>query len=341
MEDLLHLDEFVSDSGGLSFPSHPELALKAGLTAWGMAKETYWKDTAPRRFKQKLRWALAAALRPGTALSWFGTMHSPLMEPFFRARPLLGFKPLRAYMSIKWNCNRSAKVILDTYRFAGARGGAVEQALLAPGGISLATVALKGLGALEVHLGTDDKFRKEGELVLSLHCQALGGPIAALSFSLERAASGAWSLYVGCVQGGESGQAEAVRSLTKAMHGLRPKAMMVFLAQETARALGASQLLGAGSEIQAHLRKHAIHLPKVHALTFNYDSLWTESGGEPGAQGWFQLPMRAQKRAPEAIKPGKRSMYTRRYALLDDLSGQLQSVLGLRPSAPARSPKVA
>jgi hypothetical protein len=298
-----------------------------------MAGETYREESCPRRLKQKVRWALAAGCRPGTALTWFGTMNSPLMVPFFRTRPLLGFKPLRVYMSTRWDPGRRAKVILDSYRFAVGRGGATKRALLDPMGVTLATMALKGLGKVDVHLGTDERYRKEGELVLAVDCEALGGPIAALSFSLERESTGSWTVLIGCVQGAGSDQREAVRSMTKAMHGLRPKALMVFIAQEVARALGASRLLGVGSGIQAHLRKHAIHLPWVHDLAFSYDRLWTESGGRADLEGWFQLPLRAHKRSPHEIKPGKKAMYTRRYELMDCLSEQIQSAFGKSKAA--------
>jgi uncharacterized protein VirK/YbjX len=328
MEDHLRIDELGSDQAVFPFPTSPKSALKAGWAAWVLADETYREESCLRRLKLKIKWALAAGFRPGTALTWFETMKSPLMVRFFRTRPLLGFKPLRVYLSTQWSANRRAKVILDSYRFAAGQGGATKRALLDPMGVKLAEVALKGLGKAEVHLGTDERFRKEGELVLSLSCEALGGQIAALSFALERGSTGSWTVLIGCVQGGGSNQLEAVRSMTKAMHGLRPKALMVFLAQETARALGASKLLGAGSGIQAHLRKHAIHLPWVHGLTFSYNCLWTESGGRPDRDGWFQLPLQAHKRSPEQIKPSKKAMYARRYELLESLSDQVQSAFG-------------
>jgi len=120
------------------------------------------------------------------------------------------------------------------------------------------------------------------------------------------------------------GGEDVVKAATKAMHGLRPKSLMVFLAQEIVRALRIGGLRGVGNGIQVY-RANAprlFHAPKK--FHFDYDEFWLEAGGELAPDGWFTLPLKTQPRADEDIPGHKRSMYRKRYALLEDLSRQIK-----------------
>lgn len=300
--------------------------------AWNLAERAYGKEPFLRRLKLCVKWALAAGLHPNVATAWFGILEAPDLIPFSEGNPILAFKPFRPYLSIHWGAYRCMKVILDTFAFATHRGGALERVLYGEAEERLAVASVGELGEVVIDLGTDARFRKEGEYVLFLRCESLGGTLAILSFSLERKGSTTWTVLVGCVQGGENAHPQAVRRATKAMHGMRPKALMLFLIQETAQALGATKLRGAGARIQVHARKHAIHIPCIHGLSFDYDGLWAEYGGRGEPDGWFDLPLTRRKRSPEEIKPGKRAMYTRRYAFLAELSDQIHGALGAAKS---------
>ncbi len=299
----------------------------AARRAWLLSSRAYTGDRLSRRLKQNLRWALAAAARPDEALAWFALMKTEDLAPFSDANPILSFKPMRVYLSAKWSQVRRTKVMRETYSFVQWRGGAAREALVRPGrGVLLATFPLGELGPGELRLGFDNRFRKEGEFLVSFHCPEKGGRICSLSFALEWRENGL-VLYAGCVQGLHESEDGLMKALGKAMHGLRPKALVVFAAQEIGRALGVREVLGAGNSIQVHRRKHLIHLAWAHALTFDYDAFWTELGGHPTPEGWFFLPRKARRRTREEIKPNKRGQYAKRYAMLDDLSEQVRAAM--------------
>jgi hypothetical protein len=291
--------------------------------------------------KQNLRWATIAAARPLEALQWFSKMQSQDLQPFADANPLLPLKPMRAYLSARWGLVRRTKVMRETYSFVLWRGGALREALLQQEGegVVLASVTLGELGPAELSLGFDNRFRKEGEFAITLRCPEQGGRISSLSFALEWRGNGL-VMYAGCVQGRSEGDDGFMKALQKAMFGMRPKALVVFAAQEIARSLGAREFLGAGNSIQVHRRKHLIHLAWVHELTFDYDAFWNELGGHPAQDGWFYLPRKAHRRTREEIKPNKRVMYARRYALMDDFAAQIKMSLGqsVPTQAQAQSP---
>ncbi|MCE1229805.1 MAG: VirK/YbjX family protein [Firmicutes bacterium] len=278
--------------------------------------------------KQNLRWTLIAAAHPKAALRWFAAMESQALEPFAEANPLLPLKPLRVYLSSRWGLKKRAKVMEETYQYAHWKGGPVRKALLKADaeGVRLAQWSLGENGEAELRLGFDNRFRKEGEFAVSLWCPALGGRIASASFALEWREIGL-TMLVGCVQGIPETESGLMKGLQKAMHGLRPKALVIFAAQELGRSLGIREILGAGNAIQVHRHKHLIHLDWAHDLSFDYDGLWSEMGGTPVEEGWFHLPRKAKRRTRDEIKPNKRSQYAKRYALMDELAMQIRAAM--------------
>ncbi len=302
---------------------------QAGSQAWKLATQAYRHDPLPYRIKQKLRWSMAASISPWKANTWFEQLDFPSLGPFAEANPRLAFKPMRVYLSTRWDRTRRTKVILDTYRMIRMRGGMLRNALLSTAPPAIAQIDLGELGMAEVVLGSDLRFRKEGELTAILRCPGPIGDLATITFAFERCEDSTWICYIGCVQGSREGDSEIIKSVSKAMHGLRPKALMLFVGQEIARALGVAQLLGVGNTIQVHRRKHAIHIPFLHGLSFDYDALWTEANGTPAPEGWFNLPLEAPRRSRGEMKPNKRSMYTKRYAMMDLISTQIRQSLCL------------
>jgi hypothetical protein len=300
----------------------------AARRAWKLSAEAYRDDSPLKRLKQNLRWALAAAARPDAALAWFAHLQTRDMAPFEAANPILSFKPMRVYLSTHWSLKRRTKVMRETYGFALWRGGATREALLhgSGAGVILARFPLSDLGEGQIALGFDNKLRKEGEFAVTFQVPERGGRICSLSFALEWQRNGL-AMFIGCVQGIQDGEDGLMKALGKAMHGLRPKALVVFAAQEIGRSLGVRELFGAGNAIQVHRRKHLIHIAWVHELSFDYDAFWLELGAHPAFDGWFFLPRKARPRSRDEIKPNKRGQYAKRYAMQDLLSGQIRAAM--------------
>jgi uncharacterized protein len=297
--------------------------------AWAYGTAIYAHDCARRRLKNGLRWGILAALRPRLCSEWFSWVEKPDLRPFLAINPVLALKPLRPYLTIRWNSERRSKVIRDTYDLVLQRGGALRLALLHPQGITLARSNIAPLGLVDIRMGRDFGSRKEGEFALSVQCQELDGWRTTLTFAFEQTAHEQLTFYIGCIQG--RGGIEAVRQVTKAMHGLRPKALMVFVAQEVARILGARRILGAGDAIHVYRKRHLVRPLIRHGILFDYDAFWLELGAEVDAEGWFHLPVEAIRRDRDDVKPNKRSMYAKRYALLDELAEQIR--LALSPNS--------
>ncbi len=299
---------------------------KAAHKAWGWSRHVYrLNPNSLRLFKRHLRWATAAALRPEAALAWFSFHEDVAVEAFSRANPRLIFRALTRYMAVDWGLARRTKVIQDTYLCLLGHGGFLAEAMRQPGGLVLARFALdrgqKGL----LRLGSDAQFRKEGEISVFLELEGVPGAITGVAFSLELGTG--LIVRIGGLQGRKGGDEAAIKLATKAMHGLRPKNLMVLVVQEVARALGASELQGVGNAIQVYRARVNNPLVPRRDFRFDFDDLWTEVGGVPVGDGWFRLPLTTPRRTSEEIKPNKRSLYAKRYLLLDGLSAQIQEQL--------------
>lgn len=302
-------------------------AWKASRRAWVRSASLSQPDHSRfHRFKRQLRWALAAAIRQADAAEWFEWLDQPEMRPYVEADPRLAFRPLGAYMSIRWNWSRRAKVIRDTYAFIHAQGGPLHQAMTSPEGSVLVQLPLDKGMTVDVRFRPDPQFRKEGEISIFFSLNGIDHPISSFALAFERTGDG-WICFVGAVQGRKGGGEDAIKVATKAMHGLRPKQFMVFLAQEIARSLRVKTLQGVGNGIHVFRAGQHKLIRTKRDIQFDYDELWTEAGGAPGQDGWFILPSKPRRRGLDEVKPNKKSMYAKRYAMLDEMSRQIRTVL--------------
>ena len=298
---------------------------RAVHTAWAYGLVLHGHEGARRRFKKSFRWAMLAALKPRFSVEWFKWVERPEMQPFLKVNHYLALRPLNAYLSTRWNGRRRFKVIRDTYKLVLDRGGALRGSLLNPEGLILARLDIPGFGLVEFGMCKDYGFRREGEFALTMRSPESRGYLMALAFGLERTENSQWTCYIGSIQG--RGGLEAMHLATKAMHGMRPRCLMVFLAQEVAGALGVTKVLGASNAIHASRRKHLVHLPFRHAIRFDYNSFWLEYGAKLDAEGWFHLPVRLIRHSRNEIKSNKRSMYANRYEMLDEIAEQVRTAM--------------
>lgn len=285
-----------------------------------------------KAWRRSLRLAWLAAFHAKAMGPWFDYLDRPENAGFLTAGGRIPLKPLRACIAAQWSVTRRAKVMRDTYELIKATGGPLAQMLRDRSGATLFT--FDAAGPLEVAVGFNFPHYKEGEINVFLRRPG-GAYIAVANLAFENRADGARTCTIGCVQGGKQNH-EDTKQIEKAMHGLRPTSFIVFAAQEVAAALGATEVLGAGAKVQVHREKVLIHVPGMHKLSFDYDALWLDHDGVETPEGWFRLPRHLVRRTPEEMKPNKRSMYKKRYAMLDVLAAQIHAAL--RPATGAPTP---
>ena len=277
--------------------------------------------------KQKNKILFHTLLNIPFAKKWFSLIQSEEYKWVLSHRPRIYFKPFRVYMSTKWGKKERTKALLSCYAFIKQQPF-LTRVIQEEKPIKLAEFTMKYNGEKgQIYLGYNERFRKEGELVVSLHCDSYQEAICEASFVIDKE-NEEWVCRIGCVQGNKSAETEnAIKELQKQMYALRPKALMIFIIQELSRQLGCSALYGVGSKIQAHNKKHFIHIEWLHKLSFSYDTLWKEADGSPDKDGWFKLPIQMQRKSMEEIKSSKRSLYRSRYEMLDKIAAEIQETI--------------
>lgn len=120
-----------------------------------------------------------------------------------------------------------------------------------------------------------------------------------------------------------------IQQITRDLHGLRPKNLMIRCIQKLAQDLGCDNLLLVGN--RNRVIDYAIRKGHLHA---DYDQFWLELGARERGDGDFILPCAIAPLDLEAIPSKKRAEARRRAALLD----QALSALG-RSVAQWRAPQ--
>lgn len=298
------------------------------LAGYGARPEKSWLD----RCRMATRVALRSVISPNQVTSWLIWLRSRNLSGLLGVNPLLPIKPMRPYLAADWDIARRIEVLKATIEFMGLRAQPCSD-LLAGKSVVLAAFDLPELTGVTVRLVSCPS--KEGELTLSVHTAGFPGYVARAIFSIERRSADSFAMRVGCVQGNQRAY-EVDRRMEKAMHGLRPKAFVVFLLQALANGLGIEAIFGINKSRHVFLYKRALARKlgrDVRTLVFDYDAMWEELGGVRQADGWYQLPITAQRRDYADIKPNKRSMYRKRYALMDEITAQIHLACGAMPAS--------
>ncbi|MBQ0959002.1 DUF535 family protein [Ideonella sp. 4Y11] len=176
-----------------------------------------------------------------------------------------------------------------------------------------------GQGQMRALLGAArQQHLREGDLTLALY-DPFGTKLYALTFSLQPCEHGV-EVVIGALQG--QMPLPLTRHITKLTEGLRPPALLLYLLQCLAEAVGARRLRACGRERHIHHGSERSEL-----VRFDYDAFWRDYGGQPDGQGFYELPVAAPRREVAEIPSHKRAQYRRRYQFMDEMRQELHGCL--------------
>lgn len=274
-----------------------------------------------KRFKYCLR---GLAYAHPTA-EWFRFLRSQGLHELARKQPHLFHKLQRPYLNRTFSTRQRLDALQQHYRFVLDRFSPSALTEIHQGeGLLLADVGVQGQEGLGLYLGNSAWGQKEGDLILTLREQGSRKVLFSLSFSVLEFAQ----IFIGGLQGRKSLDKDLVVSVTRGLHGLRPKALLLFALQQLAEIWGIHRLRAVSDDLQVYR-----HPQKRRTIQACYDEFWTESGGVPAADGVFDLPGRFCPKDPAAIKANKRKMYQRRYEMLEGLASQIRFRMSSSQSA--------
>jgi uncharacterized protein VirK/YbjX len=124
-------------------------------------------------------------------------------------------------------------------------------------------------------------------------------------------------LFIGGLQGRQSEDALALyRDLTKDFAGVRPRDFILEMLRLFAPRMGVRHIHAVADDHK--ISRHEYFGSKPVPGLF-YDDVWRERSGERAAETYFRLPLEGSRRPLEEVAAKKRSMYRRRYEMLDQI----------------------
>ena len=165
--------------------------------------------------------------------------------------------------------------------------------------------------------------RSEGQLTVSLFVGV--DRVYCLAFSVNRF-NDAHALVIGAIQGAKlENVSEIYRECTKQTFGMRPRDLLVFIAQLIASRVGCTHILAIADD-HHQTRNKSNQNDKIAS----YDDLWEEHLGVRQNDGFYRLPVEVRRRAAEDVPAKKRSQYRQRYNFLDSVDSTIgDKLLGI------------
>ena len=254
---------------------------------------------------------------------------TPGMAALALEHPCLLYKIYRPYAQRGAGCAARVTLLQGHYRFLWQAGARPLVEYAARRALVLASVEGRDGALYRLQLTAIHDSHREGELCLRLTRD--GVPLYLASFLFRPHRAGA-SVQLGALQGLRSNAgAQAVREATRALHGCRPKNLMVALLRDLGDFYGCRQL-----ELVSNANRIALNGRRRRQISSDYDLAWEELHALPGSDGNYRLPC-APCQEPDlaAVPSKKRADARRRGAMLLALSATMRWQLSALRSAPA------
>jgi hypothetical protein len=264
----------------------------------------------------------------GASSEWFKFLQTPELAVIVRNRPSLFQKLQQPYLHRDLDACQRLAALRQHYHFvATCFSPALQNEVYATPGKLIASLPLTGLGNFGLCLSYS-RHLQEGDLLISLINLDTGVMLFSLTFSITRFESGTREIFIGGLQGNKlANHRELIVAITRQLHGLRPKALLLFPLQQLAAIWGITRLRAVSDK--KHVYRHWRNLKQVPIS--GYDRWWLESGGRLAADGLFDLPATFIPRQISRLKAGKRQMYKRRYRMLAEIAEQISAAYLLEP----------
>jgi len=177
---------------------------------------------------------------------------------------------------------------------------------------------------LKVIIDRGQWFKREGELVLNIFLAE--DRIYSLAFSLGQI-KGLRVAYIGGIQGVSLANVmDIYKQITKALYGMRPKDFLLNVLKAICSQIEVSEIVAISNENRHHNHSYFSNYDHNDALA-DYDKMWIEQGFNKSTNGFYSTSVEIGRRPLDEIASKKRSMYRKRYALLDDITNNISTKL--------------
>ena len=122
------------------------------------------------------------------------------------------------------------------------------------------------------------------------------------------------AIWIGALQGTPHGS-DAIKRMTKAFFGYRPKNLIFYGIRNLARCLGVSKIYGVTN--QGYYAMNHIRIDRK--LKTDFGAFWEECEGKPCEQDsrFYVMPVKEYRKDMSELKPSKRAQHRRRFEKMD------------------------
>lgn len=315
---------------------------KSAAPSFGSTLFSFWSasarahaDKVKGRLRRRARFFLRALSQPRLTRVWLARLVQPDISPLWVTRPRLALKLQRPYVSCAWDSTTRFAALLRHYEILCQVLAPEVRAAIYGDGFDLVRITHPETGARwDIRLFYHDKFEREGEITLAFREVETGLRLASLTFCLAHNAGKRIAIIGGMQSSRDPRTRGLIHDASKSLCGMRPKAVLVWCLQQLTEPWQLTQIQAVGDE--QHVWRHWTKQVDIAAC---YDEFWRECDGRklPGGGSW-DIPLKNTLRPREELKPSRRKMHERRYALLDALRPTLLSVFAnLAPTGQVRA----
>jgi uncharacterized protein VirK/YbjX len=279
-------------------------------------------ESGTKALFRRARFWMYAAIYPSAARIWMGAFrHNPLLADIARFDRRFVERPFHCFGHARMSAVQRATMMRTHYLvMPRLLGESVTRGLYLGG----EAFTLASCPQFSIVLRQATRCKREGLLTVASVDESSGVDLAWATLTFESGAQGRpVRVFVGGLQGPSGCDRERVRTMTRACHGLRPKAAVMEAVTALCRLVGADRLTAVS---------RALHVSNTDACAFrsDYDAFWREMGGI-GLSGCFVLPLAMPHRNVSQVPSSKRSAFRRRRTLTAQLLEQLeQNVQAMR-----------
>lgn len=283
---------------------------------WHQAISIY-PDRGGKSYRLKrLRYGLRSALHRGLIGEFQQQVNQdPALVAELSSRANFCYPLVHRFLDKRFNAKQRLNAMLDNFRFLPQIFA--RNHLPSPWGqnVSLGEI----VPDFEMTLGLNHHQPMEGFWALELRYKPQDKLVYVLTFGkIDQA------LLIAVIQGPNfEGSKETVKLLTKKCHGLRPAYLMVETMKILCGAFGYTQLWGIPQQYQNKSR-----WVQSKRYVVDYDQIFAESSGERGQ--YWQLPTQFERKNLDEIASQKRSMYRKRYAMLEVLETRARQLFSVK-----------
>ena len=270
--------------------------------------------------KRRLSFMAKAVPLTDALLAYRNSAGSPLQRAIEQRPYILGVV-IWPYMCWTWPVKTKLQRVAEHYKVIGRMGSIfdfpMDKAVLL---LNLEEVT----PGLRVIMDQPKWLMREGLLVVNLFMADVRIYSLAFSFALE---DDQVVVHIGAVQGVDTeGILEEYKTLTKALHGMRPRDFLLEVFRTLCRCAGVAKIY-AVDDAKRQQRSSYFGAAKANSLFMDYNDIWVERGAIRHNDEFFILSLDTPMKNLDEVASKKRAMFRRRYELLHSIEQQISGVL--------------